>query len=93
MEGKNPGESDDGNQLLLLSPNIQVAQPQAEEMSDEEWAQMLTKDLQRHGVLGQIIDRVPPYVINVDYGGDDGCVHLGNEIPPMHSRLPPVQLK
>lgn len=52
----------------------------------------MTTGLKRHGVLGQIIDQTPPYVINVDYP-EGACVHLGNQLTPRQTRLAPNQLK
>ncbi len=69
-----------------------LAQVQAEEISDEEWRQMMTDDLRRHGVLGQIVDTVPPYIINVDYA-DHACVHMGNPLFPRQTQLQPHQVK
>jgi hypothetical protein len=65
---------------------------QAEEISDEEWRQMMTDDLRRHGVLGQIVDAVPPYIVNVDYA-DHACVHMGNQLVPRQTQLQPQQVK
>jgi len=67
-------------------------QVEAEEISDDEWMLMMARDLKRHGVLGQIVDQVPPYVINIDYQGD-ACVHLGNQLVPLQTQNEPVQLK
>lgn len=67
-------------------------QVQAEEISDEEWRQMMTDDLGRHGVLGQVVDTVPPYVVNVDYA-DNACVHMGNQLGPSQTREQPHQVK
>lgn len=53
---------------------------------------MMTDDLSRHGVLGQIVDTVPPYVVNVDYA-DDACVHMGNQLGPNKTRFQPHQVK
>ncbi|XP_046443939.1 OV-16 antigen-like [Daphnia pulex] len=64
---------------------------QAEEISDEEWRQMMTDDLRRHGVLGQIVDAVPPYIVNVDYA-DHACVHMGNQLVPRQTQLQPQQV-
>ncbi|XP_045034181.1 OV-16 antigen-like [Daphnia magna] len=64
---------------------------QAEEISDEEWRQMMTDDLRRHGVLGQIVDTVPPYVVNVDYA-EHACVHMGNQLVPRQTQLQPHQI-
>ena len=69
-----------------------LAQVQAEEISDEEWRQMMTDDLRRHGVLEQIVDTVPPYIINVDYA-DHACVHMGNPLFPRQTQLQPHQVK
>ena len=68
------------------------SQVQAEEISDEEWRQMMTDDLSRHGVLGQIVDTVPPYIVNVDYA-DHACVHMGNQLFPHQTKLQPDQVK
>ena len=73
-------------------PNRRLVQVQAEEISDEEWQQMMTDDLRRHGVLGQIVDTVPPYIVNVDYA-DDACVHMGNSLVPSQTQLQPHQVK
>ncbi|XP_057378022.1 OV-16 antigen-like [Daphnia carinata] len=64
---------------------------QAEEISDEEWRQMMTDDLRRHGVLGQIVDTVPPYIVNVDYA-EHACVHMGNQLVPRQTQMQPHQI-
>jgi len=69
-----------------------LKQVEVEKMTDDEWILGRTRDLKRHGVLGQIVDQVPPYVINIDYQ-DDARVHLGNQLVPLQAQRQPVQIK
>ena len=67
-------------------------QVEVEQISDDEWILTRTRDLKRHGVLGRIVDQVPPYVINIDYR-DDASVHLGNQLVPLQTQQQPVRIK
>jgi len=64
---------------------------EVEQISDDEWILTRTRDLKRHGVLGRIVDQVPPYVINIDYR-DDASVHLGNQLVPLQTQQQPVRI-
>lgn len=66
----------------------QLLVPFSVELSDDEWHQMMKEDLMRHGVLGQVVDQVPPYVVNVDYE-DFNCVHLGHPLTPRQTQSQP----
>ena len=98
-KGQRVGRSDGSGQhrtcisiSISISISSHLVQVQAEEISDEEWVDMMTRDLQRHKVLPQIIDQVPPYVINVDYT-DEHCVHLGNHLQPRHTQKQPLRIR
>ena len=86
-----------------------VTQVESLEISDDEWRRLMTKQLQRYALLNQVIDAVPPYVINVDYHSkeaddindndsssrdhNDICPHLGNQLDPLETRDQPVHVR
>ena len=76
----------------LSISSIEKVQGVGEEISDEEWIDMMTRDLQRHKVLGQIIDQVPPYVINIDYS-QSHCVHFGNTLQARDTQQEPLTIR
>lgn len=62
------------------------------ELTDDEWHETMKTDLMRHGVLDQIVDQVPPYVVNVDYP-ELNCVHLGHPLTPRSTQHQPEQVR
>ncbi|XP_071529505.1 uncharacterized protein [Panulirus ornatus] len=69
----------------FFEPTIQV---EAVELSDEEWQEYLENEWRGDGVVPQLLDAPPPFLVNVNYG-DHHCLHLGNDINPAHARHKP----
>ena len=69
-----------------MTGRLCLTQVESLEISDDEWRRLMTKQLQRYALLNQVIDAVPPYVINVDYHSKEAHDIYDNDSSSSSSR-------
>lgn len=62
-------------------------QVEGEEMADDEWRQLMTSQLVDHGVVGDVLDTVPPYVINIDYFVAEPTLDADLDLDLIHNHI------
>nr|ACO12297.1 OV-16 antigen precursor [Lepeophtheirus salmonis] len=61
------------------------------EISDEEWESELLQSFHESGIVPNVLQSAPKFLINVNFGNYE-CVHMGTELRAEDSAYPPTSL-